>query len=399
MLVCRLYVPCSSFVSPSFAPKSSERAGGGSERGPAPQSNFPPAPARYLPVMEGGAKKPIATIDGEGEGPSSALRSPLDAVSTGPAGSRKRARGGPETPDGPVTSKKKNTAVYVAGLPDDTTVDELVEYFSKYGVIMDDMFTGGPRIKMYEDGEGNFKGEALIVYLREESARLAIDLLDDSYFRLGTKIKVSAAHFGSGGDGEELAQTRAADSNKIDRRVWREHMQAMSRKLEWSTDDSRSPEETAAMLAEQRRQAKYARIVVLRGMFRLQEALDDPAFVLDLKSELLAECERLGEVTAIHVLVGVEDGVCTVKFREREAAAACLRLMQGRYFDGRRIRVSLYDGSFSLKEHKRGGSEDEGQGEGEEERLDKFGAWLEKHGEESEEEDEYEDEYKDKEAS
>lgn len=321
--------------------------------------------------MEGGAKKSIVTTDGEGRETTSTPRFPSVALGTGAAGSRKRARGETGEPDVPAVGKKKNTAVYVTGLPDDATVDELAEYFSKYGVIMDDMFTGGPRIKMYEDGEGNFKGEALIVYLREESARLAVDLLDDSYFRLNTKIKVSAAQFGPD-DGEHLTQTKAAGSDKIDKRVWKEHMQAMSRKLEWSTDDSRSPEEEAAMLAEQRRQAKYARIVVLRGMFRVEEARQDPAFVLDLKSDLLAECERLGEVTAIHVLVNVEEGVCTVKFREREAAAACLRLMQGRYFDGRRIRASLYDGSFSLREHRRAKSDD-----GEEERLDQFGTWLE----------------------
>lgn len=37
---------------------------------------------------------------------------------------------------------QKQTAVYVTGLSDDTTIDELFEHFSKVGVIMDDMFTG-----------------------------------------------------------------------------------------------------------------------------------------------------------------------------------------------------------------------------------------------------------------
>lgn len=36
----------------------------------------------------------------------------------------------------------KNTAVYVTGIPDDATIDELAIHFSKCGVIMDDMVTG-----------------------------------------------------------------------------------------------------------------------------------------------------------------------------------------------------------------------------------------------------------------
>ena len=62
-----------------------------------------------------------------------------------------------------------------------------------------------PRIKMYADEQGNFKGDALIgesfstmcicptlisavVYFRPESVQLAINMLDDSDFRLGLKL-------------------------------------------------------------------------------------------------------------------------------------------------------------------------------------------------------------------
>jgi HIV Tat-specific factor 1 len=93
----------------------------------------------------------------------------------------------------------------------------------------------------------------------------------------------------------------------------------------------------------------------------------DVKFALDLKEDLLEECERLGEVTAVHVLASLL--TCTVKFREKEAAAACLKIMNGRYFDGRRISAILYDGSFSLKEEK--------ESKADEERLEHFGEWLE----------------------
>ena len=38
---------------------------------------------------------------------------------------------------------------------------------------------------MYEDDEGNFKGDVLVVYFRPESVNLAVQMLDDSDFRLG----------------------------------------------------------------------------------------------------------------------------------------------------------------------------------------------------------------------
>ena len=54
------------------------------------------------------------------------------------------------------------------------------------------------RIKLYEDDKGRFKGDALVVYFRPESVNLAIDLLDDTDFRLGQeqpggRMRVSAA--------------------------------------------------------------------------------------------------------------------------------------------------------------------------------------------------------------
>jgi HIV Tat-specific factor 1 len=256
--------------------------------------------------------------------------------------------------------ESKNTAIFVSGLPEDTTLDELVDYFIKYGVIMDDMFTGGPRIKMYEE-DGQFKGECLIVYLREESAIMASDLLDGSYFRPEISIKVERASF---------QPTDRPDNERraVDKKVWRQHMQSMSKKLEWTTNDAMSPEEEAALQAELRKREKYQRIVILRGMFT-QSDTEDARFALDLKEELLEECEKLGEVTAIHVLKDLF--LCTVKFREKEAAAACIKLMNGRYFDGKRINAIYYDGSFSLKESK-----DDADGDGVE-RLEKFGEWLE----------------------
>ncbi|KAJ3096047.1 hypothetical protein HK100_005657 [Physocladia obscura] len=96
--------------------------------------------------------------------------------------------------------KKFNSSIYVSNLPPDATFEEMKDFFSKYGIIMEDIATGLPRIKMYKDSNGNFKGDALVTYFKEESVKLAVDLLDDSDFRLGTgsagaKIRVQQAVF------------------------------------------------------------------------------------------------------------------------------------------------------------------------------------------------------------
>ncbi|KAJ3225271.1 hypothetical protein HDU81_008043 [Chytriomyces hyalinus] len=94
--------------------------------------------------------------------------------------------------------KKFNSSIYITNLPPDTTAEELAETFSKYGLIMEDLSTGKPRIKMYQTENGEFKGDALVTFFKEESVRLAVDLMDDAEFRFGmagTKIHVSQAVF------------------------------------------------------------------------------------------------------------------------------------------------------------------------------------------------------------
>jgi HIV Tat-specific factor 1 len=118
-------------------------------------------------------------------------------TSSGPP--KKRGKKGVN--DGPNDYKpppSKNTAVYVSHLPLDATVDEIAERFGKFGVIMEDD-AGEPKIKMYADENGNFIGDALVVYFMEDSVTLAVNLLDDAELRLGdsgTVMKVKRGEFG-----------------------------------------------------------------------------------------------------------------------------------------------------------------------------------------------------------
>ena len=92
--------------------------------------------------------------------------------------------------------------------------------FSRCGVIAEEIDRGRPRIKLYTDDQDNFKGDALIVYFRAESVDLAIQMLDDSDFRLGQpasggKMKVVAADFSYKAQKDAPVKSSGRDKKKI----------------------------------------------------------------------------------------------------------------------------------------------------------------------------------------
>lgn len=69
------------------------------------------------------------------------------------------------------------------------------------------------------------------------------------------------------------------------------------------------------------------------------------------------------------------EGVVSIRFRDPEPAAACVRLMNGRFFGGRRLVAEVYDGKTRYDAYKSGkGQETE---EEEKARLDRYAKWLE----------------------
>lgn len=117
-----------------------------------------------------------------------------------------------------------NTAVYVTSLPLDATLDEIKDVFCKCGVIAEEIDSGRPRIKMYTDENGKFKGDALVVYFRPESVNLAVQMLDETDFRLGMTgpqgpMKVQPADFSFKSQQEAPTKTSMRDKKKILRKT------------------------------------------------------------------------------------------------------------------------------------------------------------------------------------
>ncbi|KAK9484019.1 hypothetical protein V1527DRAFT_471226 [Lipomyces starkeyi] len=297
--------------------------------------------------------------------------------STAPSSYSKKSKQDPSAAAAPAP-QKKNTAVYITNLPRDVTFDELESVISKYGLIAEDISTGKKRIKIYTDDDGTAKGDALVVFFRAESVALAVDMLDESRIRVDGKrmvdgheieienpvIRVQPADMGYKVEKEAqpMQQRTAREKREILKSV-----QRLNNKLtDWDDDDAEQLSTT---------NKRWNKIVILKHVFSLQELEEDLTAALDIKEDIRDGCEEIGPVTNV-VLYDLEpDGVMSIKFRNEDDALDCVSKMDGRYFSGRQLEASIYDGRVRYrKSGKKHGDEDD---KVEEERLARFGEWLE----------------------
>lgn len=86
-------------------------------------------------------------------------------------------------------------------------------------------------------------------------------------------------------------------------------------------------------------------------------------------------------MTNVQLFDKEKDGVVSVRFDNAEAAKACVRLMDGRMFGGQAVQARISDGSEKYKKSKaKKEAVDEGESNEEDERMDRFGEYLEGHG-------------------
>ncbi|KAL4925846.1 U2 snRNP complex subunit CUS2 [Aspergillus undulatus] len=307
--------------------------------------------------------------------------------------SKKKRKQGEEGDAQKAKKQRVNTAVYVTSIPLDAEFDEIKDIFSRCGVIAEEIDSGRPRVKMYMDDDGKFKGEALVVYFRPESVNLAIQMLDDSDFRLGVAgpqgpMRVQAADFSFKSQQEAPTKTSMRDKKKIIQRTQRLNkygraIPASSTNTDWCSKLTDWDDDEPSALSETN--SRFEKVVILKHMFTLQELEEDPAAILDIKEDIREECSKLGEVTNVVLYDKEEAGVVSVRFSNPESARACVKTMNGRFFGGTAVEAYISNGSerFRKTNEKRAALEDlaekgfDAEDEDENQRLDEFGTWLE----------------------
>ncbi|XP_060761802.1 TATA-binding protein-associated factor 2N isoform X2 [Neoarius graeffei] len=86
-----------------------------------------------------------------------------------------------------------NNTIFVQGLGEDVTTQEVAEFFKQIGIIKVNKKTGKPMINLYTDkATGRLKGEATVSFDDPPSAKAAIEWFDGKEFN-GKPIKVSFA--------------------------------------------------------------------------------------------------------------------------------------------------------------------------------------------------------------
>lgn len=231
------------------------------------------------------------------------------------------------------------------------TVEEVREVFSrKCGVIAEEIDSGKPRIKLYTDEKGAFKGDALIVFFKAPSVDMAIMLLDDTEFRIGDttngKMRVQAADssYKKVQHNDEEEKEKPKTSMKDKQKIIKKTQKLDARLADWSDEETSSIVETSS---------RWDKVVILKHMFTLEELAEDPAAILDIKEDIREECSKLGEVTNVVLFDGEEDGVASVRFSNTEAAKACVGVMDGRSFAGQKVVAYISDGKEHFKKSKK----------------------------------------------
>lgn len=260
--------------------------------------------------------------------------------------------------------RRQNTSVYVTGLPADVTEQELADYFTKCGIILPSAETGRPRVKLYTDANGDFKGDGLVTYAMQPSVENAVTLLDNAPIRPGGKpIGVQAATFDHKQEGDVAGSTDDTKRNQDERE---------EEKRRKSSFRPRELVQEALSWAEEGQEvAKTTRIVILKNVFGAKDADYNV-----IREDMEEGCGACGTVEKVTVFERNAEGAIAVKFASLEACVECIRVMNGRWYDGRKLSAEFYDGvsDFRYKETEEEKSE----------REKRWQEWLEAEGDKTE---------------
>uniref|UniRef100_A0A8D8ZS66 17S U2 SnRNP complex component HTATSF1 n=1 Tax=Cacopsylla melanoneura TaxID=428564 RepID=A0A8D8ZS66_9HEMI len=226
----------------------------------------------------------------------------------------------------------ESTKVYVSNLPLDLTQEEFVEVMQKCGMVMKDLDTNQMKIRLYQDNNKMFKGDALCTYIKRESVDLALNILDGYEIR-GKKMKVERAKFTMKGEAYDPnlkpKKKRKKDVEKLKK--------AQEKLFDWRPDKMRGE------------RSKNETVIVIKNLFDPAQFDKEVTLILEYQQDLREECAKCGHVKKVVLHDKHPEGVAQVFFKEAEAADACKELLNERWFGQRRITAETWDGKTRYK--------------------------------------------------
>lgn len=214
------------------------------------------------------------------------------------------------------TRAKTNPNVYISGLPEDVTVQELVALFKRAGQLKLDMESGEPKVRLYGNGDG------LVSFVHVESVQIATDQLNEYELRPGTFICVQQADFSQSGPQVSGPTQMSLEALREKAQLNRDHRQKLvnfyrrERQLRTAWDST----EISAV------RNRLHSVVVFQNCFDPRAGEVDYEFI---ESQVEKFSSAFGEIKLIKSIRNSLDGFICVKFSVSCSATACVAACTG----------------------------------------------------------------------
>ncbi|CAH0482915.1 unnamed protein product [Peronospora belbahrii] len=207
--------------------------------------------------------------------------------------------------------KGNNSSVYITGLTTYMACRQLEGACARIGKVR--------RIKFYKDERGGLKGDAVVTFSSRATMMKAVDTLNRFEVKPGVIITATEATFSS----KKAKNTEGSTENDGDDQA--------------NTTAKASAPLKTSLFKDTLLLDVPSCSVILKHVWDLLDR-SDAEFFAELEEDMRVECTKHGVVEHVQV---VADGSVVVRFTKVNAAVACQKVMDGRWFDGRQIEAQF----------------------------------------------------------